>query len=255
MADQRIESFLKSAPGKYFDPDGVYKFQCVDVILAYALHLWPGVGIRESVGWGNAKDYLDGRPVKYWKTVRNVWGSAALPPRGAVCVWGGPSTTYGHVAVNLGATQAGVSGLQQNVAGGGNEPTTIGFLPWDLGKAGYFIGWLEPVLGPVVKPAGTTTKDWFDMATEKQLEALVERVFDAKVRQHKLGSGGWAYKRRGEKVDASHMLAYVYATIKRVEAATKRIEALLKALTPKSIAQAVAAAVIRVKVEVNGKDA
>ena len=54
---------------------------------------------------------------------------------------------------------------------------------------------------------------------------------------------GWAanaYKRDGEKVDASHMLAYIYSAIKRVDTATQAIWKVVKPLSLASIANAVA---------------
>lgn len=49
-----------------------------------------------------------------------------------------------------------------------------------------------------------------------------------------------AYNRRGEKVDLSHMVAYIYNAIKRVDTATQAIWKVVKPLSLKSIANAVA---------------
>jgi murein DD-endopeptidase MepM/ murein hydrolase activator NlpD len=48
------------------------------------------------------------------------------------------------------------------------------------------------------------------------------------------------YNRRGEKVDLSHMVAYIYNAIKRVDTATQAIWKVVKPLSLKSIANAVA---------------
>lgn len=146
------ESFLTSAPGKYFDPDGVYNYQCVDVAIAYAIAIlkehW-----ETTFGRGNAKDHFP-KSNAYFTSIKEVPGDVtSIPQRGDIIIWAGDAfNPYGHIAIVLSATAYSITVLQQNADGTGLQPCHVATLGYDQAGTGRVEGWLRPRLG-ITTPA------------------------------------------------------------------------------------------------------
>lgn len=147
------EAFLNGSAGKYLDPDGVYRYQCVDVAVAYAAAIFPGVSWETSFGRNNANGHFP-KDNGYWTSIRNIDGDlSSVPMRGDVIIWGGDAyNPYGHIAVVLAADAYSVTVLQQNADGSGNLPTQIATLPYNAPGTGPAVGWLRPKVSLVSAP-------------------------------------------------------------------------------------------------------
>ncbi|AIZ01714.1 lysin [Arthrobacter phage vB_ArtM-ArV1] len=149
------ERFLNGAAGNYYDPDGVYAFQCVDTAIAYAMACYPEVNWETTFGRGNAKDHYP-KSNAYFDSIPNVVGDLnSYPQRGDIVVWGGDNfNPYGHIAVVLWADGYSMRVLQQNADGSARLPTQIATVGYVIPGAGGVVGWLRPkVSGTVPTPA------------------------------------------------------------------------------------------------------
>lgn len=108
-----FNEFYQGVNGKSLDYDGLYGYQCVDLVKVYldwCFNIKPGA-------WGNAKDY--------WKAL-NRTGMAdnfyqvpntrdLVVERGDIVVWGAMSgNPYGHVAIGLSGDINHFTSLDQN---------------------------------------------------------------------------------------------------------------------------------------------
>lgn len=143
---QRQEDWFTSAVGRGMNLDGVFGFQCVDVINDYGNFLFGNW--QQTVGRGNAKDKYANMPDTYWQKIPNNPKDANLiPQRGDVIVW--PAMTKinnpaGHIAVVVSANQKGVTVIEQD----GFYPNRPAFQtthPYLL-QGVLPIGWLRPRL-------------------------------------------------------------------------------------------------------------
>ena len=177
------EQWARGAIGRATDPDGVAGFQCVDVPKDFFEKV-TGKSWRE--GWpgaGDARDMLGTASPDWFQVIRNDPSKPEqLPQRYDVVVYGGTApgglNEYGHIGVVWDADQAGTTLIDQD----GFQQRAMGFdrLGWDNPGTGEVIGWLRLKTLPTLNPSGGTvrpieTKDWFDMATSKDLDAAVER--------------------------------------------------------------------------------
>lgn len=139
------ESFIRTAAGQFFDPDGVYNFQCVDVAVQYAIACFPGVSWETTFGRGNAKDHFP-KNNAYWQSIANVAGDlTSFPQRGDIVIWGGDGyNPYGHIAVVVEADAYTMLVLQQNVDGSGQQPCVLSRIGYDQPGTGGCVGWLRP---------------------------------------------------------------------------------------------------------------
>lgn len=108
------KSFAQKYTGKRVDPDGVYNYQCVDLILQW---LREEQKITSGV-WGNAIDYWTKPTPTLLKKYSKVAGSKAK--QGDIVVFKGlPSNPYGHIGIATGKTTSSmVEVLEQNGATG-----------------------------------------------------------------------------------------------------------------------------------------
>lgn len=144
------ERFLTTSAGKYLDPDGVYRYQCVDVAIAYAMACFPSKNWeRDTFGRGNANMHFP-KNNAYWESIPNIAGDVnSIPQRGDIVIWGGDQyNEFGHIAVCLRADAYNVVVLQQNADGSGNLPVEVASLPYDAPGTGYMVGWLRPRIQP-----------------------------------------------------------------------------------------------------------
>ncbi len=136
--------WFDGAIGRGMDPDNAYGRQCVDVILDYGEAIF-GVGWRQCVGYGNAKDLFYNTPVAYWEKIANRHGDVNyIPVKGDVLCMAGSlpgSGGYGHVAVVLWANTTHVSVIEQN--GGTGLPAKEKTYAWSFLSA-HTQGWLRP---------------------------------------------------------------------------------------------------------------
>ena len=147
-----IESFIAYAPGKYFNPDNAYGFQCKDLIDSYVMDLFPGKSWTETIRPGNANVCFDGANPAYFDKIRNNPKDVNLiPKRGDIICWGGNKNNgFGHIAIVTGADIHGVNVIQQD--GYLQCAAYQGRLGYDNPGTGMVQGWLRPkVANPGVK--------------------------------------------------------------------------------------------------------
>ncbi|AYD81525.1 endolysin [Arthrobacter phage KBurrousTX] len=148
------ERFLTGAAGNYYDPDGVYAFQCVDTAIAYAMACYPEVSWETTFGRGNAKDHYP-KSNAYFDSIPNIVGDLnSYPQRGDIVIWGGDNwNPYGHIAVVLWADAYSMTVLQQNADGSGRLPTQKATVGYVIPGAGGVVGWLRPKVSGTTAPA------------------------------------------------------------------------------------------------------
>ncbi len=157
-ADQ--DRFLNSAAGKFFDPDGVYAYQCVDTAIAYAIACFPGVAWETTFGRNNANGHFP-KDGDFFQSIPNIVGDLdSIPQRGDIVIWGGDSfNPYGHIAVVVEADAWTMLVLQQNADGSAQQPTSLARVGYDQPGTGGVVGWLRPKVSgsnpaPVPAPSG-----------------------------------------------------------------------------------------------------
>lgn len=193
------EAFLNGAAGKYLDPDGVYRYQCVDVAVAYAAAIFPGVSWEKTFGRNNANGHFP-KNNDYWTSIRNIDGDlTSVPMRGDVIIWAGDSfNPYGHIAVVLAADAYSVTVLQQNADGSGNLPTQIATLPYNAPGTGPTVGWLRPKVSLISAPNQRVAGNYVvNQRAAPRTDATVVRQIPAN------GLEQWDGFVRGETVRAS----------------------------------------------------
>lgn len=177
-ADQR--SFMETAIGKFFNPDGMYDFQCKDLIDAYCVWLW-GSWV-DTIRPGNANQCFDNANPVYFEKIRNDPNDPnQVPQYGDIVMSAGDwLNEFGHIWLNVFATPGYMSVLQQNVGGYANTPTQGGILFYDQLGTGPVIGWLRPRLQSAsIGPAGDIiVGEIVDMEdlTVADIDAIVDRV-------------------------------------------------------------------------------
>jgi LysM repeat protein/GH25 family lysozyme M1 (1,4-beta-N-acetylmuramidase) len=161
MTNTDQDRFIASAAGRFFDPDGVYAYQCVDTAIAYAIACFPGVPWETSFGRGNANMHYP-KDNAYFQSIPNVDGDLnSYPQRGDIVIWGGDSyNPYGHIAVVVEADAYTMLVLQQNADGSAAQPTTLARIGYHNPGTGTVVGWLRPKVAgsapaPAPAPAGT----------------------------------------------------------------------------------------------------
>lgn len=150
MTNAKIERFLKTAPGKLFNPDGFAGYQCKDVPDAYCLELF-GDWVN-TIRPGNAAVVFDQANAKYFTKTRNdPRNLAQIPKRGDVVNWG-PSAAVpeGHIAIVCSADQKGMMVLEQD--GYAQTPAKIIWRGYTLANGAAVVGWLTPKV-PNDKPS------------------------------------------------------------------------------------------------------
>lgn len=107
-------SFQSKWLGKRTDPDSVFNYQCVDLILQYLIDEYR---ITSGV-WGNAIDYWNKPTPTLLKSFYKIRGSAAK--RGDIVVFKGlTGNPYGHIGIATGnINDSFVEVLEQNGADG-----------------------------------------------------------------------------------------------------------------------------------------
>ena len=119
-----------------------------------------------------------------WAGIPALWGTAALAannatnmqrnrdiPRGAFAFWVGGSDGSGHIAVGLGA---GLLRSTDAEAPGRVGTRTLDWFDQNWNTLTY-VGWADNVNGVTVPGVG----DWFAMATEAELRAIVREEIAA----------------------------------------------------------------------------
>lgn len=113
---------MYSLKGKYVDFDGLYGYQCADLVVDYVYHVTNNT-VRM---WGNAKDLPNNVFPKGWKVVKNT--ASYVPPVGAVGVCTiGIYAEYGHTYLvwdNSGGTNTQTV-LEQNFDGNHDTPAKL----------------------------------------------------------------------------------------------------------------------------------
>lgn len=148
--NKRIEQFLTTSAGKFFNPDRFAGFQCKDVIDAFCLWLF-GDWIN-TVRPGNAAAVFDQANPKYFTKTRNdPRNPNQVPKRGDIVNWG-PSKAVpeGHVAIVVSADAKGMMVLEQD--GYAQTAAKIIWRGYTLPNGATVVGWLTPKV-PNDKPA------------------------------------------------------------------------------------------------------
>lgn len=156
---QDLAQFVETGAGKYFDPDGMYRYQCKDVIDALCLHLW-GDWIH-TITPGNANQVRHTFSREHFEWIPNVVGDETnFPQFGDIVTFEGDAINgAGHIAVVIRADYYSMYVLQQNVDGQAMSPASAGILGYDQPGTGPCLGWLRPkvsgrsAVAPPVQPA------------------------------------------------------------------------------------------------------
>lgn len=156
MANAAQQAFIKSAPGKYFNPDNAYGFQCKDTIDSYVMAIF-NKPWTETIKPGNANEIMKAANPEYFTKIWNDPNNAALVPQyGDIICWGGNGINpFGHIAVVVSADQNGVSVIQQD--GYLQCATWQGYLKYVNAGTGEVQGWLRPKPEKMVGGAVTTS--------------------------------------------------------------------------------------------------
>ncbi|MCK9461452.1 MAG: CHAP domain-containing protein [Proteobacteria bacterium] len=101
------EQFIKKYTGVKIDYDGIYGFQCVDVIKQYFVDV-----LNLPAYTNNAKDYWNNYPSSYLTRIPNT--PSFIPIKGDIMVWGTGVGTYGHIAIVVEANVNTFISLDQN---------------------------------------------------------------------------------------------------------------------------------------------
>lgn len=191
------EEWFSTAIGTKFDPDGHYGLQCVDLVDAYAQHIF-GVPWQTCVGGVNgARDLMRVAPEEYWIKIYNDPANPdQIPERGDVFVFDGDYLNqFGHTGavswadvLNIGAVQQDGFALPHKWVDGAlysDKPAHFATLGYYQLGTGALLGWLRPrpekVIGDYISPAGeiTTPKDEFTVAeADRVIQYLKDVLFD-----------------------------------------------------------------------------
>jgi LysM repeat protein/GH25 family lysozyme M1 (1,4-beta-N-acetylmuramidase) len=138
------KEFINTARGKYFDPDGQYKFQCKDLIDAYCLALW-GDWVN-TIRPGNANETWNNYNPDYFYRIDNVVGDLNnFPEYGDIVVTAGDEyNRYGHIFINVFADAYTMLVLQQNADGTASTAAENAWLGYDQPGTGPVLGWFRP---------------------------------------------------------------------------------------------------------------
>jgi hypothetical protein len=142
MSNAKIERFLTTSAGRWFNPDGFAGYQCKDVPDAYCLELF-GDWVN-TIRPGNAAVVFDQASgthfTKYRNDPKNV---KQIPARGDIVNWG-PSKAVpeGHVAIVVSADQRGMMVLEQD--GYAQTAAKIVWRGYTLPNGATVVGWLRP---------------------------------------------------------------------------------------------------------------
>ena len=171
--DQRI--FIETAAGKFFNPDGMYDFQCKDLIDAYCLRLFGNW--TNTIRPGNANQCFDNANPTYFEKIRNDPNDPnQIPQYGDIVMSAGDwLNEFGHIWINVWANQNLMSVLQQNVGGHANTPTQAGTLFYEQPGTGPVIGWLRPKLTGTISGAGDIIIEGV-IVEQKDLDAIIKGV-------------------------------------------------------------------------------
>lgn len=208
MAHPSVEAWLAGAPGRYMNPDGVYDFQCVDVPIDYARHLWPAADWeRETFGRNNANGHMHNKPAEFWQVIWNAPG--IHPRRGDVIIWGGDSINpYGHIAVVLEADGAGVRVIEQNRDMSGARPASDGYWGYDNPGTGMVMGWLRPKLATI-----TTASIEEDALSAADVEKIIDKLDKLEAKIDDAPRRNWSYDQNGKTKQAWHYQKNVGAEV------------------------------------------
>lgn len=161
MANATQQAFISSAPGKYFNPDNAYGFQCKDLIDSYVMAIF-GNSWVDTIRPGNANVcYNNSNPEFFTKIPNDPNNAAQIPQYGDIICWGGNDlNAFGHIAVVISADQNGVYILQQD--GFSQVAAFQGRLGYLNNGTGMVQGWLRPrsekmIGGQVESSAGLVT--------------------------------------------------------------------------------------------------
>jgi hypothetical protein len=173
--DQRI--FIETAIAKFFNPDGMYDFQCKDLIDAYCL--WLFGNWTNTIRPGNANECFDNANPQYFEKIRNDPNDPnQVPQYGDIVMSAGDwLNKFGHIWINVWANQNLMSVLQQNVGGYANTPTQAGTLYYDQLGTGPVIGWLRPKLTGTISGAGDIIIGGI-VVEKADIDAIVKGVLD-----------------------------------------------------------------------------
>ena len=103
-----LDEFVAVNKGKQIDADGVYEYQCVDLIKQYNKDV-----IGAPIWTGDPKDYVTNpRPAFYTYEKNTPW---YVPPRGSIAIWNGnEGGGHGHTGIVLTSSVLRFSSLDQN---------------------------------------------------------------------------------------------------------------------------------------------
>lgn len=156
-----IDQFIQKYDGVHINEDGYYGAQCWDVAARYAREVVGCPSFPTGSGGAEGIYRFFTSPInKYFTRVANDKNNPdQLPPKGAIIVWNGTfSAPWGHIAVVINATQAGIDVLEQN----GDNPGGYAYITkrtWH--KA--IDGWLVPIKGGADMAEPLITKDDIDV--------------------------------------------------------------------------------------------
>lgn len=168
-AKAEITEWLNTAVGVRFDPDRNYGAQCVDAADSYAETIFQTPWAQTLGGVPGARALMDTANPVYFEKIWNDPGNPNLIPQaGDIIIWDGSTINqWGHVAIVISATTAGVNVVQQD---GFAQP--LEWVQHPDGKTGAYyskkpahtatLGYTNPGTGPVrgwLRPRPEKIKD------------------------------------------------------------------------------------------------
>lgn len=145
--DSIFQPWLTFSLGKQIDIDHAFGDQCVDVVLAWAEQLYPGVPWTVSIGYGNAKDLFAAANPAYFDKILYTVGF--VPQEGDVFVKDGtPANPEGHTGAVINANANTMHVIQQD----GYNPAGVAYEGDIALQNNHIIGFLRPKIG---EPVGT----------------------------------------------------------------------------------------------------
>ena len=142
MASQQIMvNLAKNNVYKWIDMDGVYRAQCVDLIMAY-VRTFANFQI-----YGNAIDYLTNSIPSGWK--RYYKGDTNIAP-GDIAIWHwGSWDKYGHVGIVIEVNKGLITSVEQNVDGSPEQGGVARIMSRD-----------DTCLAGFIRPSYDSNEDW-----------------------------------------------------------------------------------------------
>lgn len=145
----KVDAFVNTWNGRGTDFDGVYGYQCVDLMRRYAQDvLGLSNGGRSELPTGSDKSaysiFTNASSSRFTRIYNSL---TAVPQKGDIIFWKKSSSNgnYGHVAIFIQGDARSFTSIDQNWGAGANTTTGLPakIVPHDYTSSGGVVGWLR----------------------------------------------------------------------------------------------------------------